>query len=690
MKKLRNKFLAYILLPAALILAIGAVLSFFVSHHIVRRQLEIIAEIGLQQAADEMDVDMGRARDSLLIIRDQMHIFNPQQDQLRNFFKKACEEELIETIFLVKNNGNVVANDEVAEIALKNAIHSKWYNEAMLSDRLVTSTPFISDYSGSLVNCLALRVKSMDGIIIGALGCHVPTEAILNKATKIDLVERFKDAQSGVIDQHGRYIVHSNERLVGRHLSSINDDMSSKILEALRSGKTFWSAVASSKDGDWFVGFQKSRFIDTYVLAMIPMSSAALSLHVHVVSSLVILIVSIVALLFILMRMAHKLAKPLNMLSDAAGILSKGAYPEPLPAHTEDELGDLVEAFNTMIKGLKQRDHIRSAFGRYLPEEVVERLLESEERLQLGGESREVTIMISDLRGFTAQTSNMAPQDVIKLLNRYLGAMIEIIMDHQGIVDEITGDGILAIFGAPVDAPDHPMQAVLAAVEMQAAMKNINHLNEEDGFPILQMGIGITTGSVVVGNIGSQRRTKYGAVGSKINMAGRIESYSVGGQILISESTYEKVKDLVKYTEKFTEQMKGFDTPVTVYDLGIMAGDKGEIESQGPDKLSPLAEPIEIVIKIVENKVVTSSKIKGSLTHLGEDRATVSSDVALDQWVNVILEITDPKLPGVEPVFAKSLGASSGESEGSTLLRFTYTPSETKRIFSEIISSSAG
>ncbi len=690
MKKLRNKFLVYILLPAALIMVIGALLSFFVSHHIVRKQLEIIAEIGLQQAADEMDVDLGRARDSLIIIRDQIQIFDPQDDKLRIFFKKLSNESLIETMFLVRINGDVVADDQVAELALRKASHGKWFKEAMLSERLVTSTPFISEYTGRLVNCLALRVKNKDGVIIGVIGCHAPTEAILKKATNIDLAQRFKEAQSGVIDQHGRYIVHSNGMLVGKHLSSFSDDMSSKILDALRSGKTFWSAVASSKDDDWFVGFQKSRFIDTYALTMIPMSSAALSLHVHVVSSLIILIISIVVLLFILMRMAYKLAGPLNMLSDAAGTLSKGNYPEPLPAHTEDELGELVEAFNTMTKGLKQRDHIRNAFGRYLPEEVVERLLESEDRLKLGGESREVTIMISDLRGFTAQTAHMAPEDVIKLLNRYLGQMIEIIMDHQGIVDEITGDGILAIFGAPVDAPDHARQAVLAAVEMQAAMKSINSLNVEDGFPMLQMGIGITTGSVVVGNIGSQRRTKYGAVGSKINMAGRIESYSVGGQILISESTYEKVRDYVKYTEKFTERMKGFDTPITVYDLGPMAIAKGETEPEAANKLYPLTEPIELVIKIVEDKVVSSTEIKGLLTHLGGDSAIVSSYREFDQWENVILEITDPKLQGIEPVFAKSLGAAPHESKGSTLFRFTYTPLETQRLLSDLISDRAG
>src|SRR5262249_48622092 len=171
----------------------------------------------------------------------------------------------------------------------------------------------------------------------------------------------------------------------------------------------------------------------------------------------------------------------------------------------------------------RSHELVRHAFGRYVSEEVAETLLRGPEALELGGEERDATILMSDLRGFTMMAERMPAREVIEILNLYLGAMVDVIGRYEGTVDEIIGDAILVIFGAPVAVHDHAARAVACGLSMQLAMTEVNQRLTKDGVQ-LEMGIGIHTGNVVVGNIGSLRRTKYAAVGSNVNLTGRVES----------------------------------------------------------------------------------------------------------------------------------------------------------------------
>ena len=182
---------------------------------------------------------------------------------------------------------------------------------------------------------------------------------------------------------------------------------------------------------------------------------------------------------------------------------------------------------------------IQNTFGRYLSEDVVKSLLESPEGLRLGGERRRVTILMSDLRGFTSLSESLGPEEVVRTLNGYLGAMADVILRHQGLIDEFIGDAVLAIFGAPEPRADDARRAVPCAVHMQLAVDALNEKNQALGLPRIEMGVALHTGEVVVGNIGSEKRAKYGVVGAPVNHAGRIESFTVGGQVLVSEATAE-------------------------------------------------------------------------------------------------------------------------------------------------------
>ena len=210
---------------------------------------------------------------------------------------------------------------------------------------------------------------------------------------------------------------------------------------------------------------------------------------------------------------------------------------------------------------------IRATFGRYLSDEIVTDILERPEGLELGGDLRRVSIMLSDIRGFTSLSENLAPAEVVSMLNRYLGIMTDIIMAHDGTIDEFIGDAILAVFGAPQYGDDDADRAVKCALAMQSAMADINALNEAEGFPAINTGIAINTGDVIAGNIGSERRSKYGFVGHPMNVTSRIEDVTAGGEILISESTLQSLKGNYVLGRSERINVRGIDETILVHQI---------------------------------------------------------------------------------------------------------------------------
>lgn len=286
-----------------------------------------------------------------------------------------------------------------------------------------------------------------------------------------------------------------------------------------------------------------------------------------------------------------RLLRPLKDLTTAAGHVAQGHLTVTVPPPSNrDEVGQLTRAFHTMLEGLRQRDFIRDTFGRYLSKEVVAELLGSPAGLTLGGEMRAVTFLVSDLRGFSSLASRLSPHAVIDILNRYLERMVDIIMRYRGTVDEFQGDGILAFFGAPLAAADDPERAVACALAMQTALVEFNAEQRRLHLPELAMGIGMNTGEVIVGNIGSEKRAKYGAVGSAINVAYHIESYTVGGQTLISPNLYDRVRGLVQVRGTREVHVKGIDHPVTVYDItGLEGTYRRTLPAPAPEVFAPTA-----------------------------------------------------------------------------------------------------
>ena len=216
----------------------------------------------------------------------------------------------------------------------------------------------------------------------------------------------------------------------------------------------------------------------------------------------------------------------------------------------------------------KREQFIRQTFGRYISDAIVEEILEKPEGLQLGGDLRNVTLMMSDIRSFTTLVEHLPPEQVVALLNRYLGKMTDIILRHGGTIDEFLGDAVLAAFGAPSRSEHHATQAVTCAIEMQAAMAEVNAENKADGLPEVEMAIALNTGEVVAGNIGSERRSKYGFVGHQVNVTSRIEDDARPNEILVSEQTL-LAADQSQFIvgDSRTVHAKGMAGTLTVYPI---------------------------------------------------------------------------------------------------------------------------
>jgi class 3 adenylate cyclase len=219
-----------------------------------------------------------------------------------------------------------------------------------------------------------------------------------------------------------------------------------------------------------------------------------------------------------------------------------------------------------MVLGLKERDYISNTFGRYVDHEIARELMQRPEASRLGGEKREVAILMSDLRNFTRLSETLSPEETIQILNRYFSHMIKVIQRYKGIIVDFLGDGVLVFFD-PLDGPVAPeiRKSVSCALEMQREMKNLNASNRAEGLPELHMGIGVNAGEVVVGNIGSEARAKYGIVGSPVNITQRIQSKAKGGDVVLSESVFDRIpKDLiVKRSSRVS--LKGLQEFVKLY-----------------------------------------------------------------------------------------------------------------------------
>jgi adenylate cyclase len=372
----------------------------------------------------------------------------------------------------------------------------------------------------------------------------------------------------------------------------------------------------------------------------------------------------------------------------AVDYITKPTSPPVVQAriHTHLQNRELnLSILNTNRSLEKSNNFIRKTFGRYMSDEVVESILDSPEGLRLGGEKKLVTVMMTDLRGFTAIGERLPPEEVISMLNMYLETMTEIIFKYKGTIIEFLGDGILALFGAPVTRDDDAKRAVACALEMQLLMPEVNARFRKQGFEEVTMGGGLNTGQVVAGNIGSDLRSKYGVVGQAINLAARIESFTVGGQILISENTLKACDVNLRVDDQWSVRAKGLEHPIAVYQVGGIA-QPYNISLPEPEKIEfqPIKDSLTIRLSIIEGKVAERRSHEGKLIAIVPPLALISTSLMARRLTNLQIEIIDKQgLTITNQLYGKIVG--DDKDANCIKVHFTSTPPEASQVFQNLL-----
>ena len=303
-------------------------------------------------------------------------------------------------------------------------------------------------------------------------------------------------------------------------------------------------------------------------------------------------------IVFIGHSIASGIHRPVAQLVNASNDVAHGDLDVQIPATRQDELGVLAARFNVMVSGLRHSLFVKDLFGRFVSPEVSAKLLAGQ--IELGGEQREVTVLFSDLRDFTRLSEQYSAPAIVDLLNEHFSNVIQAAQENGGIVNKFGGDSTLIIFGAPVDMPDHADRALATAVAMQAALGRLNERRTKEGWAPLRQGIGVNTGMVVAGQIGSKARMEYTVIGDAVNLASRLQSMTKdlqGCDIVFSENTLLALSDPPEWLVEDLGpiEVRGKLKAVRAYGLvGSAAGDNEEArwpnEEPGPPESAPAPE----------------------------------------------------------------------------------------------------
>ena len=368
-----------------------------------------------------------------------------------------------------------------------------------------------------------------------------------------------------LVNEQGQYLAHTDPAMATRHcLGDTQNPLELAMLKAMKE-KPYGTEMGHNQ----VIGYYRLHAAPWAIMLHAEEKQImAPILHFRFYYILAGLLCLAVSLVLIRLGVGSMVAA-IRRISRKAALVAQGDYGEPLEVRSQDEIGQLTLSFNDMVAGLKERDFISNTFGRYVDQGIAAKLMARPEASRLGGEKRPVVIMFSDIRGFTPIAEALSPEATIQLVNGYFSRMVEVLRRHHGIVVDFLGDAILAFFD-PLDGPLAPVgrEALQCAFSMQQAMLSVNLAGLGQKLPPLHMGIGLHAGEVVVGNIGSETRAKYGIVGSAVNLAHRIQAQARGGEVVVSQPMYQLVQPEVMITREFEVRLKGIQEPVTLYAVG--------------------------------------------------------------------------------------------------------------------------
>jgi class 3 adenylate cyclase len=387
-----------------------------------------------------------------------------------------------------------------------------------------------------------------------------------NLVSEITTSEWWQNAMACFVDRQSGQIFLSSGQMQGRQqLGENGDPLETELLGLIRQDK-MGTILGPGLPPDRVAGFHR---LEMFPWALVVFADGETILapvisfrNGFIIGSAGLLLITYAVIWF----NVDRVTSTVRHLSSRVETVAEGNFGEKITVTSRDEIGQLATSFNAMVDGLKERDMIRNTFGQYVDPDFAAHLLEQPETGRLGGRRQEVAIFMADIRGFTPMVEDVPPEATIDLLNRYFSAIIPLIQAHSGIIVDFIGDAILVFFEPMGESARKTVERALqCAVDMQRTMAELSRALRLLKLPELKIGIGIHYGAVVVGNIGSEARKKYGIVGACVNAVQRIQGQSEAGETLVSEAAYRPIASQVVIIRTISASLKGVSEPLTLY-----------------------------------------------------------------------------------------------------------------------------
>lgn len=498
-----------------------------------------------------------------------------------------------ELLMILNNDGTVIASTNEGDYLGKNL---KWrdYFKASIQGQSYISSLEVGSISGKSGIYISTPIRNKQQNVSGIAVVKLDESAISSITNQL---QHEREGQAAfVIDKHGIVIFHRDPKALYHSLDKLPDDvlhtlitekrfmrdnipnanlplLAKHMIGATRPGHLSYRSADANLDK--VVGYAPVKGSQQWVVGVREPQTLFLA-PLHQLFKHVVISISLVGIAFVLVSIvaAQSVTRPLRVISDSITVLEKGDYDNAqVKIFNNDEIGQVARAFNTMVLNMKEREREKDVFGRVVSPEVREKLLSGD--LSLGGESRQVTVLFSDIRNFTALSEKLEPDDLVQTLNDYLTEMSSAVRPFGGYINNFIGDAVVIIFGAPVALEYAEWSAVQAGMAMLERLENMNRRRATQCHEPLRIGVGISTGRAIAGQIGSPERFLYTVIGDAINIAARLEALTKEHKdcpILMNAATYEAIKDTAKVTfvSCGPQHLKGRTMPVDVY--GVVYG----------------------------------------------------------------------------------------------------------------------
>ena len=444
-----------------------------------------------------------------------------------------------------------------------------------VSDNVVTGGAVPGTTGPRVLLVLPIRTSEQ---VTGFVGSLVSLARVQQRVEQLS-IERFEGLPGSlfVIDDQMRILAHSTAAQ-SKELASARGAGALEGIETSRfAGAMVKSGEYVERDGTEMVGTVSGLQIRPWaIVTQIPRDFAYASVDVMRRVVFVVSLIAIILALMVAFAVARQITRPIQQLSAFAGDLAARRFDRRVTVNTRDELavlGDVLSSAAADLQASEERireeEAIRRDLRRYLDPDLVDRVVRREQDMKLGGERREISVLFADVVAFTPIADSLAAEDTVGLLNELFTILTEIVFRYEGTVDKFIGDSVMAIWGAPESQPDHAARAIAAAEDMMRWLEAGNQGWREKFGVTVELAIGINSGQAVVGNVGSETRMQYTAIGDVVNVAARLESIARPQQILVTRATRESAGDEFEYSALGPRQLVGRRDPVKLFEVRV-------------------------------------------------------------------------------------------------------------------------